>query len=134
MILVTPDRRTETVYPILMNDHTKATRPCFSQGAHHVVLIFQILKHYFLFFKNDFYFFHYSWFTVFYQFSAIQQGDPVTHTYIYSFSPIILHHAPSQTTRYSSQCYTAGQGQFYNTGYALELLRVSNKHQVPGQM
>ena len=30
-------------------------------------------------------FFHYSWFTVFCQFSTVQQGDPVTHTSIHSF-------------------------------------------------
>ena len=44
-------------------------------------------------FLNDFYFFHYSWFTMFYQFSTVEKGDPVTHTYIHSFSCIImLHH------------------------------------------
>jgi len=47
---------------------------------------------YFLIF-NDFYFFHYSWFTVFCQFSTIQQSDPVTHMYLYSFSQIILYQA-----------------------------------------
>ena len=31
-----------------------------------------------------------------------------THTHTRSFSHIILHHAPSQVTRYGSQCYTAG--------------------------
>ena len=41
-------------------------------------------------------------------FSTVQQSDPVTHTYIHSFSHIILHHAPSQAARYSSQCYRAG--------------------------
>ena len=30
-------------------------------------------------------FFHYSWFTVFCQFSTVQHGDPVTHTCIHSF-------------------------------------------------
>ena len=48
--------------------------------------------------------------------STVQQSDPVTHTthtnthtYIYTyFSYIILHHFPSQVTRYSSLCYTAG--------------------------
>ena len=45
------------------------------------------------FFFNDFYFFHHIWFTVFCQFSTVQQGDPVTHAYIHSFSHIImLHH------------------------------------------
>ena len=49
------------------------------------------------FFLMIFIFFHYSWFTVFCPFSTVQQSDPVTHTYIYffSFSCIILHHAPS---------------------------------------
>ena len=41
---------------------------------------------------NDFYFFHYSWFTVFCHFSTLQPGDPVTHTHIHSLSPIILLH------------------------------------------
>ena len=35
--------------------------------------------------------------------STVQQSDPVTHTYIHSFSHIIFHHVPSQVTRYSSQ-------------------------------
>ena len=38
-----------------------------------------------LYFLNDFYFLHHSWFTVFCQFSTVQQGDPVTHAYIHSF-------------------------------------------------
>ena len=59
-------------------------------------------------FLSDFYFFHYSWFTVFFQLSTIQQSDPVIYTSIYIFSHIILHHAPSQVIRYSSQSYTAG--------------------------
>ena len=47
---------------------------------------------------------------MFCQFSTVQQSDLVTntHTHIHSFSQIILHHALSQVTRYSSQCYTAG--------------------------
>ena len=36
-------------------------------------------------FYNDFYFLRCSWFTVFSQFSTVQQGDPFTHTYIYTF-------------------------------------------------
>ena len=43
---------------------------------------------------NDFYFFHYSWFTVSCHFSTVQQGDPVTHTYIHSF--FSHYHAPSK--------------------------------------
>ena len=36
---------------------------------------------------------HHCWFTVFCQFSTVQQGDPVTHTYNILFSHIImLHH------------------------------------------
>ena len=54
-------------------------------------------------FLNDFYFFHYRWFTVFCQFSIVRQSDPVMHTYI-SFSHIHLHQALSQVTGYSSQC------------------------------
>ena len=42
-------------------------------------------------FINDFYFFHYRWFTVFCQFST-QWGDPVTSTYIHSF---FSHNPPS---------------------------------------
>ena len=54
--------------------------------------------------------------------SAVQQSDPVIHTYIcvcvyiyiYSFPHIILYHVPSQVTTYSSLCYTAGShGQVY---------------------
>ena len=45
------------------------------------------------FILNDFYFFHYGWFIVFCQFFIVEQGDPVTHTYIHSFSHItMLHH------------------------------------------
>ena len=40
---------------------------------------------------------------MFCQFSIVRQSDPVMHTYI-SFSHIILHHALSQVTGYSSQC------------------------------
>ena len=50
------------------------------------------------------------------QFSTIQQSDPITHTHTHththtrthSFSHIILHRAPSQVTRYSSQRHRAG--------------------------
>ena len=49
----------------------------------------------FLYIFKDFYLFHSSWFTVFHQFSTVQQSDLVTHTYKHSFSHIILHHAPS---------------------------------------
>ena len=58
-------------------------------------------------FFNDFYFFHYSWVTVFCQFLLYSK---VTQSYIYrySLSHLILHHGPSQVTIYSSLSYTAG--------------------------
>ena len=74
-------------------------------------------------FYNDF-FFHYRWFTVFYQFSTVQESDPVIPIYIHSFSHIILHQAPSQVTRYSSQCYTTGRLQFLNTFNNSELTSI----------
>ena len=42
---------------------------------------------------------------MFCQFSTLQQSNPGTHIYDHSFYHIILHHVPSQVTRYSSQCY-----------------------------
>ena len=52
-----------------------------------------------------FIFFHYTWFTVFSEFSTVPHGDPVTHTCIHYF---FSHwHAPSQVTRHISQCYIA---------------------------
>ena len=56
----------------------------------------QISIHYaqfFIPFITIFIFFHYSWFTLFYQFSTIQHGDPVTHTCIHSI--FARYHAPS---------------------------------------
>ena len=39
-------------------------------------------SHYnFIYFYSDFYFSHYSLFAAFCQFSTVQQGDPVTHTW-----------------------------------------------------
>ena len=46
------------------------------------------------FFFNDFYFFHYSWFTVFYQFLLYIRVTQ-SHIYLHSFSHIILHHVTS---------------------------------------
>ena len=48
------------------------------------------------FFSNDFYFSHYNWFTVFCQFSTVQQSNPVTRVYTFFFSH---YHAPSQVAR-----------------------------------
>ena len=45
---------------------------------------------YFLY--NGFICFHDSWFTVFCQFSTIQQSDLVTHTDIHSFFSLIMFH------------------------------------------
>ena len=71
---------------------------------HHYFIMISIFS--FIYFLNDLSVFQYSWFTVFCPFSAIQQCDPVAHTYIHSFSHVILHRAPSQVTRYSPLCYT----------------------------
>ena len=57
-------------------------------------ILFTYLSSVFLFFNLIiFIFFHYSWFTVFRQFSTVQQGDPVTHTHIHSF--FSHYHVPS---------------------------------------
>ena len=75
----------------------------FSLGkVYHQSWVFLILLCFY-----DFYFFHYSWLTVFCQFLLYSK---VTQSYIHicSFSYITLHHVPSQVTRYSSLCYTAG--------------------------
>ena len=69
-------------------------------------VFFPLRSVYWLISYNDFYFFHYSWFTMFCQFSTAQQGDLVTHTYIHFF--FSHYHAPSQMTRRSSLCCTAG--------------------------
>ena len=52
----------------------------------------------------------YVWYIFFYvvPISAVQKSDPVIHTYIYSFSLIIVHHILFQETGYSSLCYTVG--------------------------
>ena len=42
-------------------------------------------------FLNDFYFFQYSWFTVFCQFSTIQQIDGHAHIYIYIYIHIHMY-------------------------------------------
>ena len=48
-----------------------------------------------------------SCFTVFCQFLLYSKVTQ-PHKYIHSFSHIILHHVPSQVTRYSSLCCIAG--------------------------
>ena len=40
--------------------------------------------------------------------SAVQQGDSVIHTYIYSFFNILFHYGLSKDIYYSSLCYTSG--------------------------
>ena len=55
---------------------------------------FLIIFYSYIYFRNnDFYFFHYSWFTVFCQLCTVQQGDPVTHTCIHYF--FLHYHALS---------------------------------------
>lgn len=53
---------------------------------------FLICRLFFFFFHFNEFFSHYSWFTVSCQFSTVQQGDPVTHTYVHSF----FSHFPSK--------------------------------------
>ena len=70
-------------------------------------------KHCFLFrIKNIF--LNFKWFGFFSIIAGLQRSAnfllyrKVTQSHIHSFSHIILHCAPSQVTRYSSQCNTAG--------------------------
>ena len=97
---------------------TKRSLTTYIETYHKGLLGFRVF-----FFLSHFYFFHYSWFTVFCQFSAVQQSDPVTHThtrvcvYIYIcvcvytfFSHIILHYVVLQVDRYGSLCCAAGFG------------------------
>ena len=45
----------------------------------------------FLVFCNDFHFFYYTWFTVFCQFSTVQQDDPVIYIYTLFFLTVMSH-------------------------------------------
>ena len=67
-------------------------------GKHQALIFF--FNYTDFFFKFVWFFFHYSWFTVLCQFLLYSKVTQ-SHTYLYSFSQIILHHAPSQVTRYS---------------------------------
>ena len=78
-----------------------------------LILHLLILLLFYVFFYNDFDFFHYSWFIVFCQFSTVQQGDPVTHIGIHSF--FSHYHAPSQVARHISQSYTTGSHCFIHS-------------------
>lgn len=60
----------------------------------------------FYFFIMTFIFFRHSWFAVFFRFSTVPCGDPVTHTCVHSF--FSRDQAPSAVTRPSSQCHPAG--------------------------
>ena len=51
--------------------------------------------------------FYYSWFTTFCQFLLYSKVTQL-HIYIHSLSHILFHHIPSQVTRHSSLCCTAG--------------------------
>ena len=58
-----------------------------SQVIWAIILEFNLVQYlnFVYFFKYNDFFFPYSWFTVFCQFSTVQHGDPVTHTCIGSF-------------------------------------------------
>ena len=59
--------------------------------SHLVMYLFSFFAcFYFLCFNNDFYSFHYDWFTVFCHFSTVQQSNPVTHTCIHCFCLFLL--------------------------------------------
>ena len=45
----------------------------------------------------------------------------LSHTYVYSFSHITLHHVPSQVTRYSTFCYAAGSHCLYNLFFLIHI-------------
>ena len=51
---------------------------------------------------------------MFCQLLLYSKNDPVIHIYTF-FSHIILHHIPSQVTRYSSLCYKAADHDFFKT-------------------
>ena len=61
----------------------------------HIQLFQKMIFSIFIFFLRDFYFFHYIWFTVFCQFSTVQQRTQ-SHIHIYihflALSSIMLHH------------------------------------------
>ena len=99
-------------YPLLLSFHVffelfyLCSITCFYGGISFIIIIFlnviwfrwiyHLLYYnsflFLLLYFNNFYFFCFSWFTVFCQFSTVQQSYPVTHTYIHSFYHIILHH------------------------------------------
>ena len=56
-----------------------------------------------LLFLNGFYFFHYTWLTVFCQFSTAQQSDPVAHAHSHSFPHVTLHRKGLDTVPRATQ-------------------------------
>ena len=62
-------------------------------GLHEILKLKIFLQLQFFLYIIIFIFFHYSWFTVFCQFSTVQHGDPITHTCIHSF--FSHYHGPS---------------------------------------
>ena len=73
--------------------------PAFLYSSINIFIEFYIIEshcifvtHFFYFFIIIFIFFHYSWFTVFCQFSTTQHDDPVTHNVYILFSHIIRLH------------------------------------------
>ena len=61
-----------------------------------------------------FIFFHYSWITVFCQFFTVQQGDPITYTYIHLFShSVMLHHRQLDIVPRGSHCLSIPKAIVY---------------------
>ena len=63
------------------NSYFDLETPCHVFSHIFYNIVFLIIN---FFIYNDFYFFHYSWFTVFCQFSTIQHGDQL-HMYTFFF-------------------------------------------------
>ena len=55
-------------------------------------------------FFNDFYFFHYSWFTVFCQFSTVQQWPSLTHTHTHTHTHLCTHTHIHSFSHYPPSC------------------------------
>ena len=70
---------------LIYSAHTRvqAAIVFFCEGLNDLYFIFKFLY--------NFYFFYYSWFTVFCQFSTVQQSDPVTYTHIFLITQWIYY-------------------------------------------
>ena len=71
--------------------HFTLHTPIYVATTYNILSYIHIFIYLFIIY-NDFYFFHYNWFTVPCQFSTVQHGDPVTHCKHSFFSH---DHAPS---------------------------------------